>query len=163
MKVTSTAAILTLFWFILTPIALAAQGPGSGEVCLKIDRLIDEMLGLQISQCSLNLSKRAGKYSFFVVAKKSVLDDPSDRRVWLLAIVGVVGRAMTETADFPELKGVDIDEVLTFDAGFVKQRRVLVLPAPVTKRIRNDLLRGIIDVDRAYDQINAALSSRRLD
>ena len=162
-KVRSIAATLILVWFVSTSLIFAAQGPALEEVCLKMDNLVDEMLGLQISQCSPSLSKRAGKYSFFFGAKRPVLTDPSDRRVWLLAIVGVAGRAMTDTQDFPGLKGVDVDEVLTFDPEFAKQRRVLALPAPVVKRIRNDLLGGTINVDRAYDQIKAALAERSLN
>jgi hypothetical protein len=154
----STAAILFVALLIPLSFAFAAEDPPLEEACLKMDGLIDNMLGMQISRCSPSISKRAGKYSFYFIARRSVFNDPWDRRVWLLAVVGVVGSAMTNAKEFPELRDVSIDEVLTFDMDFAKSREVLVIPATVAKRIHNDLHDGIINVDQAYDQIKFAIA-----
>ena len=171
-----TVAALFFAWFMTTSPAfgaekqLAGRPPAEKEnpkpsldvVCLKMDDHVNYMLGRQISRCSPSISKLPGKYSFFFVAGRPVLNDPWDRRVWLLAIVEAVGRAMTDTEEFPALRGVDLDEVITFDAEFARQKKVLALPASVVKRISNDLHGGAINVDRAYDRIRAAATERPL-
>jgi hypothetical protein len=156
------AAGVVFAWLISTSLAFPAEKPSVEEACLKMDELVNEMLGREISQCSPSISKRAGKYSLFFIAKKPVLNDLSDKRVWLIAIVAVVGGAMTETENFPAMRGASIDEVLTFDADFAKQGKALVLPAPVAKSIRNNLHDRIINIDQAYDQIKAAMTERVL-
>jgi hypothetical protein len=162
-KVKSIAVGIFLAWLISISSTLAAEKPPLEDACLKMDELVNGMLGTQISRCSTSISNRADKYSFFFVAKKPVLNNASDKRVWLLAIVGVVGRAMMDPEGFPSLRGVHIDEVLTFDPDFAKQRRVLALPASSAKRISKDLNDGVIGIDRAYDQIRTVTTERKLN
>ncbi len=156
----STAAGFLFALLIVASVAFTAEKPRLDEVCRKMDEHVDYMLGRQISRCSPSISRLPGKYSFFFVAGRPVLNDPWDRRIWLLAITEAVGRAMTETEEFPGLRAVDLDEVITFDAEFARQNKVLALPASVMKHIRNDLHAGAIDVDRAYDRIKAATIER---
>jgi hypothetical protein len=142
---------------LLAPLLALAKDPPLEGVCARIDKQINTLLNINVSECVPGKGTTPGTYSLLFMAKKPLLGDAQNRRAWLLAVVGGAGWAM---AELPEMKGVRISEVVTTDPTLAKSSKVIALSGPSVKQWRQDISSGKVEALAVYAAIEKGAIER---
>jgi hypothetical protein len=142
---------------LLAPLLAFAKDPPLEGVCAKIDKNINTLLGINVSECVPGKGTAPGTYSLLFVAKRPLLGDAQNRRAWFLAVVGGAGWAM---AELPEMKSVRVSEVVTTDPTLAKSSKVIAFSGPAVKQWRQDISSGKVEPLAVYTAIEKGATER---
>jgi len=141
--------IAGIFILLLPGLAIAAE-PRLEGVCALIDKNVNKLLQVNISECMPGKGSKPGSYSFVFVAKLPVSNDEQNRRAWIMTTIGGTGWAMME---LPEMKGVNIEDIRLTDPILARRKAFIVLSGADVKRWRKDIASGKLQLLDAYAQV----------
>ena len=147
--------LLSLSGLLWLSSALAETIENGKSICEDAERLIHDVGEISGAQtfCMPTLG-RDNALSFVILTSEPVFSSESLERIWLIAVVDSLGRALNDRPT------VDVDQLTVSDAKSISTGITYTLPVALTRSLQWRNVTNQIDLDKMYDEIEQSLRTR---
>jgi hypothetical protein len=131
--------------------ALQAEG-----FCSEVEHNVNVLADFTTTKCLPGSAAKKGVVDLLVISEQPIFAVANAKKLWLIVVVGAIGRIASDNPDIP------LGEICVSDTNLLKKRKYFVFSASEAKRLQHQIYIGSLTIDGAYAQLSPKLREKTL-